>query len=101
MTSGLELFERVRRHAHRAPGQSAYVEVASGQSITYAELVERVESFTDAPPAGAVTLRSANRIEFAVQYFALLTRGRTVFPISIELAEVEVANLQRQTTELL
>jgi acyl-coenzyme A synthetase/AMP-(fatty) acid ligase len=100
MNSGLELFERVRRHARAAPDRIAYVEVASDRALTYAELVERVESFSDAPPTDVVTLRSANRFEFPIQFLALLTRGRTVFPISIELADVEVANLQRQTNDL-
>lgn len=90
-----ELFERVRQHAERAPGRIAYHEVATGRSITYAQLVERVELHRD---HDEFVLRTANRIEFPIAYLAQLTAGRTVFPLSIELADVEVANLQRQAS---
>ena len=100
MNSGLELVERVRSHARRAPSQIAYLEVAGGRSISYAQLVERIESFCDDVPANVVILRSANRIDFPVQFLACLMRSKTVFPISIELAEIEVSNLYERTSQL-
>ncbi|MBC8106909.1 MAG: AMP-binding protein [Anaerolineae bacterium] len=100
MSSGLELFDRVRRHAQAAPDRIAYVELAGGRTITYAELVDQVVSFSHESHGEVVPLRSANRIGFPIEYLTWLTRGRTVFPISIELADIEVASLQRQTSEL-
>jgi acyl-coenzyme A synthetase/AMP-(fatty) acid ligase len=93
MTHSLALFERIRQHARRAPDQAAYIEVAGGRSITYAQLVRQVESHRDDE---RFILRSANRSEFAIAYLARLLGGQTVFPLSIELTETEVANLSRQ-----
>lgn len=100
MNSGLQLFERVREHAHRVPSQIAYLEVASGRSITYADFVDRAESISNDAPAAVVALRSSNRIDFAVRFLAWLTRGRTVFPISVELTDTEVADLERQASQV-
>jgi acyl-coenzyme A synthetase/AMP-(fatty) acid ligase len=95
MNSGFELFERVRQHARAAPDRLAYVEAAAadGRAITYRELVEQVETFR---LDGQFILRCANRVEFAIAYLALLVAGRAVFPLSIELTEIELANLRRQ-----
>lgn len=92
MNSGLELFDRVLSHARRAPDRIAYLEVDSGRAITYGQLVEQVES---QPATAELGLRSANRIEFPIAYLAALVAGRTVFPLSIELTDVEVSTLER------
>jgi acyl-CoA synthetase (AMP-forming)/AMP-acid ligase II len=93
MNVSLELFGRVREHARAAPDRIAYVEVASGRSISYAQLVRQVESNVPDHSADVAILQCANRIEFPVQYLATLLGGGTVFPISAELTDRERSSL--------
>ncbi|CAN5432585.1 N/A [soil metagenome] len=104
MTTGLELFDRIRRRALSAPGRIAYRESASGRSIAYGQFLSRVESLS-ASLAGdvrdrVVMLRCGNRIEYPIWYVALLTCGATMFPVSIELTDTELQSLAAQTNAL-
>jgi acyl-CoA synthetase (AMP-forming)/AMP-acid ligase II len=100
MSKGFELFDRVRAHARSTPERIAYVEVASGRSITYAQLVAQAESNRADDVDRVAILQSTNRIEFPVQYLGMLISGGTVFPISPELTPCERSALAQRASAI-
>jgi acyl-CoA synthetase (AMP-forming)/AMP-acid ligase II len=95
--NGLELLHRIEQHGREAPQRIAYVEAASGRTLTYARLIDRVQALRGSMGPGAVAmLRCSNRIEYPIWFLATLGAGASVFPVSVELAHAELKQLARR-----
>ncbi|HEX8324547.1 MAG TPA: AMP-binding protein [Tepidisphaeraceae bacterium] len=86
------LWQRLQDHARDDARRVAYVEQASGRSITYAELVDRVSSSTAA--AKVEVLIVGNRIDFVVRFLAALLHGHAVLPADVTVPPPELARLK-------
>jgi acyl-CoA synthetase (AMP-forming)/AMP-acid ligase II len=90
----IELLARLRRHAADRPRALAVREVATGRTLTYAELSAAADDLAAVlrltlPDRSIVLLRCPNNASFDVAFFAVLAAGMTVFPVPPDVAPLE------------
>jgi long-chain acyl-CoA synthetase len=99
----MKLLQRLDAHARTAGRRTAYRELnAEARELSYEQLRDRVFSFAGRlrgqVKAGEVVMLSLpNRIEYPVAFLSVLAAGCSVFPVSAEIAEVELRALARET----
>ncbi len=94
----VELLKQIERHALATPHRAAYVETATGCSMSFRQLVDRFHALrahtrTALNAGDVVLLRCANSVEFAPWLLALLSNGLRVLPVSLELTISELRSL--------
>lgn len=102
---GLRLIERLREHARQRPGAVALRAAANHEAepISRAALLQRVERVADClaaqgVPAGApVLLCYPNEPECVATFLGVLAAGNTLFPLPVDSAAPELAQLARQS----
>ncbi|MBC7783619.1 MAG: long-chain fatty acid--CoA ligase [Burkholderiales bacterium] len=98
-TNHWRLWDRILDTARRAPSRAAYIDVKSGETLTYHDLVTGVQN----EPSAAdyrVLLRSPNALAFPVRLLAHLLAGRAVLPMSCDASELEVQRAIHATGNL-
>ena len=91
-----QLLDQLRRHATDAADVVAVREIATGRTITYAELHHAAErlaaTLRQRVPAGAAVMLSCpNRCDYHVAFFAALHAGVVIFPVPPETNPREFA----------
>jgi len=102
----LRLLERVAEHAAARPRGVAVRQVDGTPTphaiLTYGELVVATRAVTSylrtrLPAHGAVLLARPNTGDFHITFLALLSLGRTVFPVPPDLAPTELLTAARKS----
>jgi len=91
----LALLTRLHSHAAARPDDIAYREASNDRTLTWRALADGVAGFANAvrstiSPASTVMLCAANQIEYPIAFLGILAAGCDVFPISADVAEVEL-----------
>lgn len=89
-------WNRIRSHD---PGRAAYIDVATGATLTYGELVSRVLA-SPAPSQRRVMLQSKNTLDFAPRFLSALLHGWSVFTTSPDVPPMEFDRAARRTENL-
>jgi acyl-CoA synthetase (AMP-forming)/AMP-acid ligase II len=94
------LLARLASHAAQRPTAQAYQ--AGDGSLTYGQLHVRVTALAGAlrqslPSGAAVLLSCPNCLEYPIAFLGILAAGCTVFPVSPEAADVEIASAATQS----
>lgn len=102
MSDGMNILAQLHRHATDRPDRIAVREVGSGRTITWAALESDVLAFSArlrqrVPPRSTVMLRCANGTAFHIGFLGALHAGLTVFPVSNEITQAEMASAARQS----
>lgn len=88
----IELLERLRRHAIDSPDRIALREIASGRTMTWADLDRAVFERARNAQGGAADvamLRCPNSCVFHLEFLGILAAGRSVFPVSHDIVDAE------------
>lgn len=91
-----QLWNRIQSHD---PHRAAYIEVATGATLTYGQLVSRVRS-APAPADSRVLLQSKNTVDFAPQFLAALLHGRSLLTAAPDVPPAEIERALRRTENL-
>ncbi len=95
------LWRRVVEHADRDGSHVAFHEVGTRRSLSYRELVDRVNAFVhENQTFGRVLVQSSNRIEYPIQFIAHLLMGNIVFPSSPDTPPAELDRALNKTSRL-
>jgi acyl-CoA synthetase (AMP-forming)/AMP-acid ligase II len=89
-TTAGKLLDQLRRHATDASERIAVREIATGRTLTYAQLHDAATRFAatlqQLIPAGSVViLRCPNRCDYHIAFFAALDAGIVIFPVPPEI----------------
>lgn len=91
------LWERVLEHARTDARRAAYVEINSGQTLSYRELVDATLAHR-VTPRERVFLPSTNVLSYPPTFLAHLLAGCCVAPMSPESPAAEVDRIRDRTT---
>ena len=101
------LWERIQSHARCSPEQPAFIEIESGRSISYADVVafavRSASGGSHGEPYGEsarVMLQSANTIDYPIAFLAHLLNGLAVFPNSPDVPKAELDRATERTGRL-
>ncbi|HMB94448.1 MAG TPA: AMP-binding protein [Tepidisphaeraceae bacterium] len=87
------LLAQLQRHANERPDAPAYRQGST--TLTYRNLVGGIATLTNSlrrelQPNDVVLLSCSNQLAYPVAFLATLAAGCTVFPVSVEMTEVEL-----------
>jgi acyl-CoA synthetase (AMP-forming)/AMP-acid ligase II len=91
----MNLLHQLHRHAAERPDQLAIRECCSGRTLTWRQLEQAVMNFadqllTEEDKTTTYLLRCGNRLEFHVAFLACFAANHVVFPVSHDIAELEL-----------
>ena len=94
------LLGRVRLHAGERPDGVAYRD-ALGKTMSYGMLARKIAGLAERfqrelEPDAVIVLSAANCLNHAAVFLAAVASGRTIFPISAEAAEAELARAAQE-----
>src|SRR5260221_13500670 len=98
----MKLLQRLDAYARTAGRRTAYRELCGdARELSYEQLRDRVLSFArcvrgQVKAGEVVMLGLPNRIEYPVAFLGVLAAECSVFPVSAEIAEVELRALARE-----
>ena len=96
----MHLLSQLHHHAAERPDGLALRECATGKTFTWRQLAEAVHDFACKLPAqhnkpSTFLLRCDNRIEFHIAFLACLSSNNAIFPLSHDIAEMELRHAAR------
>src|SRR5258708_2573527 len=101
---GSALFNRMLYHAAERGDTVAYQQIPQGDAapsvLTYRQLKERVSAFfvrhgKTYKPDSVILFRCPNTYNYPIGFFGILAMGCHVFPLSVDLTDIEVEEAVR------
>jgi acyl-CoA synthetase (AMP-forming)/AMP-acid ligase II len=96
--STFQLAQRVSEWASRSGDGAAFIDAATGASLSYAQLARACQGLAntlsrDVPPGATLVLQCPNRIDFPVWLLGILAAGLNVLPVRPDIAAAELREL--------
>jgi acyl-CoA synthetase (AMP-forming)/AMP-acid ligase II len=94
----MRLLDLLQSHAASNPSAAAYVDVTTGEALSWSELRDRVSGLSarlcpSSRPGSVVLIRCANGLDFPVAFLAALAAGCSAFPLSVDSPPREIRGI--------